>query len=163
MEQNVKKNYAKGNAYALAHQLIKNSIEQGFPLQAITIEESILSDRLWSTLHVNEEKKAKVETLGKALSLWGPDCKKPSKNANLFDEEMLKVKPRLDSWWKDRCAVLHGMVKSFQGEAPEIAAENFILHAAKVAKEGLALVKTVSAWSKKQIRYAKAMSGKTVK
>ena len=40
------KNFAKGESYKDAFERIKLSLEQGFPLEAISLIESILSDRL---------------------------------------------------------------------------------------------------------------------
>ena len=57
VEQKLRKNYAKRDSYELAFRMIDNAIKYDCPLQAITIEESILADRLWSTLNVGKPKR----------------------------------------------------------------------------------------------------------
>ena len=47
-----KPNTAKGKSYALAYDMIRAAMEKDCPLQAIAIEESIITDRLSSTLNV---------------------------------------------------------------------------------------------------------------
>ena len=158
-----KKNYAKCDSYALAFALINKAISMQFPLQAIAIEESILADRIWSTLNVGMGERTKVESLGVALERWRPtraDKKtgrlpSPHPNAARFDDEMNELEPMLLDWWKARSKVLHGIVKSFQGCAPNICAEDFTANAQFVAEIGLVLVKQVCNWTKKQIRRAK--------
>lgn len=150
----VVKNIPKGNSYALAHRLMKSAIDHNFPLQAITIQESILADRLWSTLNAHKAKPQKPGTLGKALIEWVPQKRGQTVNANagLFDQEMVALKPALDKWWDNRNKVLHGIVKSPQGKAPEVGATSFETFAQQVARDGQDLVRRVSNWSKKQIR-----------
>ena len=53
-----KKNYPKYDSYRLAFKMIDDALKCGCPLQAITIEESILTDRLSSTLNVGMPKQA---------------------------------------------------------------------------------------------------------
>ncbi len=155
------KNYPKYNSYALAFKLIDESIRHNFPLQAITIEESILADRLWSTLNVGKNPdKVKLDTLSKALNEWKPreDVKgcKLNPNRSLFDEEIDALYTDLKDWWKDRCNLLHGIVKSAQGKHPVIPAETFESSAAEAAKKGLSLVREIDKWSKRQVRKAQA-------
>ena len=82
-----KKNYPKYYSYRLAFKMIDDALKFGCPLQAITIEESILTDRLSSTLNVGILKGKPYETLGSVLNAWRP--KKKGKelhsNAILFD------------------------------------------------------------------------------
>lgn len=157
-----KKNMAKGASYALAHRMMTEAIRHNFPLQAITIQESILADRLWSTLNVGKSKGNGHATLGAALKAWVPTDKKqrPDPNARLFDGEMLSLKPELDRWWSDRNDVLHGIAKSFHGEGPKVKAEEFEALAQRVALAGQELVRRISNWSKKQVRRARAASAK---
>ena len=152
-----KKNYAKRDSYALAFRMIDDALKFGCPLQAITIEESILTDRLSSTLNVGKENAKPCDTLGEVLHKWKPRNSRtsPDPNARLFDEEMTILFPRLDTWRRERNALLHGLAKSGQGEQPEIEASEFLDRANNAATEGFRLVKTVKTWSSKQIRMAK--------
>ena len=63
--------------------------------------------------------------------------------------------PKLDAWWENRNALLHGIAKSAQEHPPEIDAADFMAYAMKTAKEGLMLVRKVDAWTKRQISAAR--------
>jgi hypothetical protein len=152
-----KKNMAKYESYKLAFQLIDESIRHNFPLQAITIEESILTDRLSSTLNAGKKNAKPCDTLGQALILWRGIPQRnisPSNNAVLFDDAMMALLPRIEVWWKERNALLHGIAKSRCGEGPEISAEAFMARAVNAATEGLDLTKIVKAWTQHQVRHA---------
>ena len=148
-----KKNYAKQDSYALAFALINGGIRHAYPLEAIVAEESILADRLWSVINAKKTKGGKRETLGKALKTW-KDYKDGGYSENPFDEEMDSLLPDLTNWWSRRNILVHGIVKSFRGEAPGIRAQNFIRSAMRTAKKGLELATQVSNWSKKFKRRA---------
>ncbi len=157
------KNYAKYESYALAFRLIDESVRHNFPLQAIAIEESVIADRLWSTLNIGKPPtRSKNKTLGDALREWKPkDSVKESKrnpNRLLFDEEMECLCPDLGKWWKKRNVVLHGIVKSAHGESPNISADEFEDKALVVARKGLELAREVDKWTKKRIHRAKSQS-----
>ena len=156
-KQEEKKNYAKRDSYALAFKMIDDALKHGCPLQAITIEESILTDRLSSTLNVGKEITKPCDSLGDALNKWKPRNPRtsPDPNARLFDEEITTLFPKLDSWRRERNALLHGLAKSAQGGKPEIEAAKFLIRAVQAANDGLHLVEKVKRWSAKQIRKAK--------
>lgn len=147
-----KPNADKGKAYALAYDMIKAAMENGCPLQAITIEESILTDRLSSTLNAHKASKSPFRTLNGALSEWK---RQKTRGESLFDDAMNALLPRLEAWWKNRNALLHGIAKSPCGEGPEIPAEEFLARAEKAAKDGLVLTRRVSRWTQKQVRQAR--------
>ena len=156
-DKDTKKNYAKRDSYALAFKMIDDALKYGCPLQAITIEESILTDRLSSVLNAGIEGGKPYKTLGAVLLAWKPKSpkQKPHPNARLFDAEIEKFYIRLDNWRKDRNKLLHGLAKSFQGEGPEIPATDFTQHAMDTAIEGLKLVKKIKNWVQNQVRKAK--------
>ena len=168
-EENSGKNYAKRDSYALAFGLIKTAIREGYPLQAIAVEESILADRLWSTLNVGAIKPQNVGTLGGALKQWCPtnadgrtkQTANPHHNVKLFDGYMNALQPMLLDWWNARNKVLHGIAKSFQGKAPDLCADDFTAYAQFVAEIGLVLVRQVGNWTQKQIRKARRNKGRT--
>lgn len=145
-------NTAKGKAYALAFDMINTALEKGCPLQAITIEESILTDRLSSTLNAGNEDKKPCRTLNNALSKWRDQF---DKGESLFDEKMNALRPCLYAWWEERNALLHGIVKSPCGKGPTIPAEEFVARAEKAAKEGLDLARKVLRWTQKQVRHVR--------
>ena len=147
-----KPNTAKGKAYALAYGMINTALENGCPLQAITIEESLLTDRLSSTIKAHQVNKTPFMTLNRALSEWK---RQKARGVSLFDDEMNGLLPQLEAWWKERNALLHGIAKSPCGQGPDIPAEEFVARAEKAAKEGLYLARKVSRWTQKQVRHAR--------
>lgn len=154
------KNMGKKAAYALAHEMIQEAIDRKCPLQAIAIEESILTDRISSTLNVGIENGKPYQSLGKALYQWNHRRGRPNSNAHLFDASMEALYPNLDNWCKARNKLLHGMAKSFQCEAPDIPIESFREDAMEVAVKGYDLVKKVSKWVSKKVKKAKAAERK---
>jgi len=144
-----KKNIAKGDSYRLAFGMINSAIRHVFPLQAIAVEESILSDRLWAVLNLEKTRAGKHETLGKALTRWN-ELRKSEKSP--FDDEMESLYGELLRWWDMRNKMLHGIVKSFHGEAPAICAESFDRSALKAAVKGKDLADKVVSWSHKNSR-----------
>lgn len=152
-KQVTKKNYAKRDSYALAFDMITTAIHHNFPLQAIAVEESIISDRLWSALNASKEKGGKKETLGKALDTW----KELAKNGEPkpLGEEAESMREGLASWWDSRNKLIHGIVKSFRGDEPKIVAANFEHSAMKAAVKGEELARQVCNWSTKQVRKVK--------
>jgi hypothetical protein len=153
MKNAYEKNTVKYESYKLAFDMIAEAKERQCPLQAIAIEESILTDRLSSTLNVGKEGADPFDTLGQVLRAWHPnDSKKaPNPNSALFDDEMEKLYPRLKAWWNERNALLHGVAKSANGQGPETKAEDVACRAMAALEEGERLVREVDNWLKKQL------------
>jgi len=156
-------NVGKHDCYALAYDMINEAIERYCPLQAIAIEESILTDRIVSTLNVGgvySRNTVLLKTLGSALDEWDPcnekDESRHNANRKYFDEEMNALYPALREWWKMRNSALHGLAKSNTGESPSIPAEEFREFAQYVAVKGRRLAKSVNNWTSKQIRRSKS-------
>lgn len=152
-----KPNSAKGKAYALAYGMIKAAMEKDCPLQAIAIEESILTDRLSSTLNVGKDNAEPCSSLGQVLREWNGNPLKgvaPNANAALFDKEMLMLLPSLEAWWQNRNDLLHGIVKAPCGRGPKTQADFFMEKARTVAEEGKRLADSVKKWTQKQVRRA---------
>ncbi len=147
-------NMRKYESYKLAFDMIDEGIAGNCPLQSIAVEESILTDRISSTLNAGKQNASPANSLGHALRQWHPQKGSPDPNSALFDEKMEELFPRLDDWRKERNALLHAIVKSAQGDEPETPASEFLLRAMKAAKDGLALVRKVDKWTKRQIRKA---------
>ena len=134
-------NMEKHDSYTLAYDRIALALKQGFPLEAIAIEESILADRLFSYLtHKNEKIDIEKTSLGTLIS----------KAKNLSTDFEANIYSQLDQWRKQRNKMLHGIVKSVPGTAPETKADDFIPEATKLAEEGLTLTRIVQAWHRHQ-------------
>ena len=149
----MKKNEAKRASYALAMTMLKEAVERDCPLQAITIAESILTDRIASTLNAGKETPRLPVSIGAALSRWNRKDKEESDDPR-FDGEMAALRPALAKWKESRNALLHGIAKSLQGKEPTASADGFREHARKTALDGLEYVKIVKRWSQRKIRDA---------
>ena len=143
-------NVRKYKSYRLAFEMIEEGIAGNCPLQAIAVEESVMSDRLWAALNVTKEKGGKHETLGKALTAWRALKKKELPTP--FDAEAESMYEELQRWWDTRSRFIHGIVKSFRGEGPQMTAIKFRQGAMSAAKLGKELARSVCNWSSKQIR-----------
>ena len=150
--ENVKaqKNIRKYEAYRLAFKMIDDGMANNCPLQSIAVEESIMSDRLWSALNFTKGNSEKRETLGKALDAWKGLRK--TGQPTPFDVEAEAMYGDLCQWWDARNRIIHGIVKSFRGTAPRIRASNFVSCAMAAARNGKELSRKVCNWSKRQIR-----------
>lgn len=158
MMEKREKNREKEASYRLAYSMINDALRKDCPLQAITIEESILADRLWSTLNVDRSPTEKMGTLGLALNQWQPGLDKngnpisANRNAALFDQEMEDICYLIRHWWNERNLLLHGIVKSPQGTGPGIKAADYQHRAYMAALAGLCLSNKVKNWVSKKVR-----------
>ena len=153
---------AKYDAYKLAFNQIRRALESKppFPIEAIAIEESILFDRLWSavtSLVPNAPHNAPA-TFGGLLKLLcdqlSGDVRKEFESLEEALHEQGGVRG-LKTWKDKRNKFAHGLAKSAKpGEPTEIGSHVFYEEGLSVAKDGLALVSAVKAWSTKSIRKA---------
>lgn len=139
----IKGNHAKFLSYKLAHERLKAAVESGYPLEAVAIAESLLTDRLLSFINFYgaafDPEKA---TLGGVAHKAAQICKMPT-TRDLVGEDLAT---KAAMWAKDRNTVLHSIAKSGQGSGPKIEANAFVEHAQGVALRGLDLVKKVKSW-----------------
>jgi hypothetical protein len=100
-----KGNIEKYNSYSEAFKRIKESIKAGFYLEAITIEESIICDRLYS-IYVTRGKKPKKEI----SKITVGDFVRFKDFGELISEAM---KSEILKFWKYRCFLIHQICKSY--------------------------------------------------
>ena len=168
MSNTTTKNTQKGHAYALAHKQINKAIENDppFPIEAISIEESILSDRLRSAVLALLPAKANTKTFSGILEV--DYDKKTHAVAHGFEDLGAALAKKggfeaLDDWRKGRNLFIHGLARSSRpGQPTEIGSDVFYSEGLAIARKGLELVRIVEAWSKKSIRAAKRMTPKKV-
>jgi hypothetical protein len=91
---------AKAILFLEAFRRIDRAIAKGFHLEAIAIIESLMCDRIESTISIVTAKESYPDTLGSLL----PKLRKLS----VFPDELIH---ELESWRKDRNLVMHQMVK----------------------------------------------------
>lgn len=148
LEKSIKGDANKFLAYREAWTRIKEAQEQGFYLEAITIEESIISDRLSSYFRNVLKIEKQPNSLKGMQDLW----KKHQPEAIIsggYDDLIFE----LDKWREERNQAIHAIVQSHTH--PERLIESFLLHSKNVAKRGEKLTSAISQWCDKKIRAAK--------
>ena len=139
------KNYTKYESYKFAFDQIDHAIEKGFYLEAITICESILADRLLSFLQLNEIEVKTRFTLNKCL------IKLTDFESDFRIKESEDFRIDLKQWWNQRNQCLHAIVKSKRGDST-IEIEEFIKIAEEAALKGRTLSRQVANWATSQKR-----------
>ena len=137
----------KGKSYTLAFDRIGMAIKAKFPVEAIALEESIVSDRLRSFL------KEAMPILMKDKSF---DASTLVSYATLYispQEDTLLVEIR--DWIRKRNNVIHGVVASRSGKDATIPAERFVSNAMSVARKGEKLAHQLSHWVDREKRKLK--------
>ena len=147
---------AKFFSYTEAWARIKLSSKQGFFLEAVTIEESIVSDRLLSFLEKTCGLVLKDGTKGNLNQLIDRWLKEAAKRAAADDEALAlfsALHSRLNAWREQRNHVVHGMVKSSAARGDDHI-ESFLARAKTVAADGEKIAREISRWVDKQKKSA---------
>lgn len=117
--------------YKSAFSWINYAIESGFYLEAITLIESILSDRIESRLTHLESKKSSFQPLGKLIV----ELKKSETN-----EDLRNLIEELVTWKNLRNEALHEMVK-IEKDKPFLTWNNRVEKTKFIAKNGQKLLR----------------------
>jgi hypothetical protein len=137
-------NTAKHASYALAFGWMKRALAHGFYLEAVTIAESVISDRLISQLcrvrALEPDVPAEKQSLGRLITLWKKAIQEPIRDGHFED-----LQSATDTWRLRRNLVVHGIVKTSPGVAPPSAAD-FKKEAETVARDGYRLAKSICNW-----------------
>lgn len=139
----------KEERYTEAYARIESSINTGHFFEAITIEESIISDRLASFLEATDTLKSdKIhkQSFSNLIMLWKISTTNPGTIWEACDELISKV----DAWRKQRNKYVHGLVKFPNKKANIPNTTEFLKGAEKTANEGKALANLVSDWRNRQ-------------
>lgn len=146
------KNIPKYLSYTKAWERIDSAMEAGFHLEAITIEESIISDRLLSyVLGVDPSPKDnKRSGLSQLITRW-----RKLAGVSLIKPDGSDLGKATDEWRIKRNIAVHGLVKSAPG-TPTMAPGDFFELARQAAEEGKKLAREIQNWHKKTLREAKA-------
>jgi len=134
-------------SYSEAWVRIKKARGSGFYLEAVTLEESIIADRLISFLvcvgAIQAESRVEKCSFGQLIQLWTKRIPQP-----IPVEHFPDLRSAVDDWRDHRNRVLHSMVKSMPGaQHPDVL--DFLKQAEFVAFQGEALAHAVSDWVKK--------------
>ena len=151
------KNMPKYEAYKRAFGQIKKAISMGFPIEAIALEESIISDRLQSAaegMGLNLKPKKSGRTAGFAELLNLVETKPEFESLRAFLAASNGSVETLRAWGRKRNDFVHNFVHSAPGAAPVVSAASFDETGRIVASEGLRLARMICSWSKKSISAA---------
>jgi hypothetical protein len=162
-EQEINGDFEKYESYREAWARIKQAQENDFFLEAITIQESIISDRLISFLSrpgasnsfINNPKKRKFTSLGLLIAAWREEFPNGLKYPKIINEDLKIMSDDLigeiDSWRFSRNDAIHAIVKSEPGTATQ-PIDEFLQIAKEVAERGTELTKAVCMWRKSKKR-----------
>lgn len=148
LRKSVKKEAKKGNkvkheAYKEAFARIKSANESNFFLEAIAIQEAIISDRLKSHLgHLGKLPKKNRPTLFDLIDAWKSESQAPNIEIKIDLPELV------DQWRVLRNQAVHGLVCT-----PGV--DDFLESPKSAAKTGEILARTICDWHKGEIRKAK--------
>lgn len=139
-------------SYREAWARIKQAQQQQFFLEAVTLEESIITDRLICYLVVTGTIKPACElhkypNFGQLIKLWKLLHAHPI-SIRVRGIEFEDLQTSVDFWRQRRNKIVHGMVKSHPGSATDDIV-NFLEFAKATATEGELLARAVTAWVKK--------------
>jgi len=150
LRKSVKKEAKKGNkakyeSYREAFARIKAANESQFFLEAVAIQEAIISDRLkshWGHLGKLEKDKDKDPSLHGLVKLW----KAETQGRNI--EIKINLAELVDQWRVLRNQAIHGLVAT-----PSVS--DFLESAEAAAKTGAVIARAVCDWHKGEVRKAK--------
>lgn len=133
------KNKTKGDSFTYAYGRINESIEAGFYLEAVTLAESVISDRLYSFVKHHDGKVKKSTALKQLIN---KAKKLNTLHTTKYGDSMFEA---LDIWRDQRNKCVHSVAKSEPGE-PTTSVEDFIALAKKSASNGKKLARLVCNW-----------------
>lgn len=137
------KNFAKGDSFTYAFKRINESLKDGYHLEAVTLAESIISDRLLSFVkyhHKNETVKTPFHKLIKSAKKLNSTIVLTKDGTDLFEA--------IDDWRDKRNKCIHAVAKSEPGEQTR-PVNVFIEMAKHCAAEGKVLARLVCEWHKR--------------
>jgi hypothetical protein len=146
-----KGNIAKHDAYREAFARIEAANASQFFLEAIAIQEAIISDRLKSHLeYLGKLPKKKRPTLFDLVETW------KTENKGLNVEIKINLAELVDQWRVIRNQAIHGL-----GATPSVS--DFLESAEAAAKTGEILARAVCNWHKGEVRKANQLNKSPVK
>jgi hypothetical protein len=138
--------------YTEAWARIRLAIKQGFFLEAVAIQESIISDRLISYLvkSCGQDPSHKgLRKLNDTLGMWGRAAKGRAVDEPDRLRELEELQDRLDRWRDERNEVIHGLVGGRSIDVSE-GVEDFLGRAKHAAQEGEILARLVNSWVRRE-------------
>lgn len=149
-------NITKAENYAAAWRQIKKANDNGYYIEALSIQESIICDRLLNHLHKHyllplRNKQNWHHTLHELIKNARKESK-DSRTKKLFDQ--------LNSWRYKRNHAVHAIVRSDPG-GPEISADIYFSEARLASSMGTRIAKDVDNWCRRDTTRIKRLKQKT--
>lgn len=139
-------NAPKYFSYREAWGRIRRAIGHGFYLEAVTLEESIISDRLVSYFRrtgVMDPDSNKFISLHQLIEKLKKQVPEPIRDP-LKEPRFENLQQSLSEWKDKRNHVVHGIVKSSGNSLSDV--ENFLEEAKQIAIEGEQIALSVNNW-----------------
>ena len=145
-------NKPKYLSYTKAWDLINAALKEGFYLEAVTIEESIISDRILSYIAAlaPSPKLGPRSNFGDLISKW-----RKLAGASLIIADGSDLGVEVDAWRDQRNRVIHGLVKSSPGTPPEDVG-SFMERSREAAEKGKILARAVQNWHQRKLRASRS-------
>jgi hypothetical protein len=148
----IPKNLPKFFSYAMAWGWIRRAIAHRFFLEAVTLEESIIADRLISQLlrlgALDPSRDLQRATLASLIKAWKKAVPTPIADAHFPD-----LQTATDEWREKRNHIVHGTVKSVPGSV-HLDIGTFKEEAERCANEGKRIAMSVCNWCEREKRKA---------
>lgn len=146
------KNLPKFFSYAMAWGWINRALGHRFFLEAVTLEESIIADRLISQLcrigALKVDRSLERQSFASLIVAWKKAVPTP-----ISDPFFQDLQSATDEWRKRRNHVVHGTVKSIPGSVHQDIG-TFKDEAEKCAKDGKRIAMSVCNWCEREKRKA---------
>jgi len=139
-------NAAKYFSHREAWGRIKRAIANGYYLEAVTLEESVISDRLLSyfaRIGIPEPSSNRFISLGKLIEQLRKHVPEPICDP-IREPRFTNLQKSLLDWKNDRNHVVHGIVKSAGDKHDDVL--DFFREAERIAREGEQIAKSVNNW-----------------
>jgi len=142
---NASGNEEKYHSYREAWARINAALDEGFYFEAVTIEESIITDRLISHLVGvgaidREEEPDDYDTFHNLLTKWRNTGSHPIQKREFED-----LQGATFNWKKQRNTVIHQIAKSSPGDPTE-PIDDFLETAKEAAERGEELARAIDRW-----------------
>jgi hypothetical protein len=146
------KNTNKYLSYTKAWELINAALKEGFHLEAVAVEESIISDRILSYVAAlaPSTKLGPKSNFGELISKW-----RKLAGASLIIADGTDLGAEVDAWRDQRNRVIHGLVKSSPG-TPTEEVDTFMERSREAAEKGKSLARAVQNWHQKILRASRS-------
>lgn len=129
---------------------MNKAISDGYYLEAVAIQESMMFDRIRSFLEYVVQEEVKDETpFGRVVRRWEAELNADSKRQPPRWESDSDLPKRILDWIAARNVVVHKMVRSRPG-TPTMPIDQFLALAKSAAEGGAILCREVSDWHRRQ-------------